>query len=99
MQLKENITPSCLFSCPGFGISMVCIGALHCLDAGVTADIIGNILWEAVLWLGLPGRTQKLRVIPLWRMMQQFYKDNSVIMITQQGKSPKSGARLHKPGT
>jgi len=44
MQLKENITPSCLFSCPGFGISMVCIGALHCLDAGVTADIIGNIL-------------------------------------------------------
>jgi hypothetical protein len=77
---------------------MVCIGALHCLDAGVTADIIGNILWEAVLWLGLPGRTQKLRVIPLWRMMQQFYKDNSVkgglqgltiLMIKQQGKSPK----------
>ena len=76
---------------------MVCIGALHCLDAGVTADIIGNILWEAVLWLGLPGRTQKLRVIPLWRMMQQFYKDNSVkgglqgltiLMIKQQGKSP-----------
>ena len=98
MQLKENITPSCLFSCPGFGIAMVCIGALHCLDAGVTADIIGNILWEAVLWLGLPGRTQKLRVIPLWRMMQQFYKDNSVkgglqgltiLMIKQQGKSPK----------
>jgi len=98
MQLKENITPSCLFSCPGFTISMVCIGALHCLDAGVTADIIGNILWEAVLWLGLPGRTQKLRVIPLWRMMQQFYKDNSVkgglqgltiLMIKQQGKSPK----------
>ena len=98
MQLKENITPSCLFSCPGFGIEKVCIGALHCLDAGVTADIIGNILWEAVLWLGLPGRTQKLRVIPLWRMMQQFYKDNSVkgglqgltiLMIKQQGKSPK----------
>jgi len=52
-----------------------------------------------VLWLGLPGRTQKLRVIPLWRMMQQFYKDNSVkgglqaltiLMIKQQGKSPQN---------
>jgi hypothetical protein len=87
-----------LFSCPGFTIEMVTIGALHCLDAGVTQDILGNTLWEAVKWLGALGRTQELRVQTLWGKMQAYYKANKIqgglqgltlLMIKQPGKAPK----------
>jgi hypothetical protein len=97
-QRQEGIEPSPLFSCPGFTIDMICIGALHCLDAGVTQDILGNTLWEAVKWLGALGRTQDLRVKTLWGMMQDYYKDNKIngglqnltlLMIKQPGKAPK----------
>lgn len=99
LQQQQGLQPSPLFSCPGFTIDMVCIGALHCLDAGVTQDILGNIFWEAVLWHGvLRGRKQEHRVQTLWTMMQVFYKENkvhgglqglTVLMLKKPKKAPK----------
>jgi hypothetical protein len=40
----KNISP--LFDSPGFTVDMAVIGVLHCVDLGVTAEVIGNILWE-----------------------------------------------------
>ena len=97
-QLQEGVEPSPLFSCPGFTIEMICIGALHCLDAGVTQDILGNILWEAVRWLSGLGRTQEIRVQELWARLQTYYSRHKItgglqgltlLMIKQPGKAPK----------
>jgi hypothetical protein len=79
LQVGMGLKPSPLFSCPGFTTDHICIGALRCLDLGITQDIIGNMLWEAVLWLGIPGATQHLRVQQLWGWMQLYYQTNKVV--------------------
>jgi hypothetical protein len=63
MKTHKTIHP--LFGCPGFTLWCICIGVLHCMDLGVTGDILGNILWEAVLWLEL-GRNRALKCQSLW---------------------------------
>ena len=45
------------------------------MDLGVTADILGNILWEAVLWLE-PGRNRVLKCQSLWGKLKTFYQEN-----------------------
>jgi hypothetical protein len=73
-QARQGLPPSPLFRCPGFTTEFVCIGVLHCLDLGVSQDILGNVLWEAVNWLGWPGN-QANRVHQLWVWISQYYKD------------------------
>ena len=55
----DSICP--LFGCPGFFDEVIMIGFLHCHDLGVTRDLLGDIFWEAVKWLGLPGGTKTQR--------------------------------------
>ena len=43
---KSGKKISSLFACPGFSVDMVVIGVLHCMDLGVTAEVLGNIMWE-----------------------------------------------------
>ena len=75
-QVSNQMNPSPLFACPGFSIEQVSIGALHCMDLGVTQDVLGNIFWEALHNLGLPGRSIKDRCKALWQKLQRYYKDN-----------------------
>ena len=65
-----------LFACPGFSIEQVSIGALHCMDLGVTQDVLGNTFWEALQDQGLLGRSIKDRCKALWLKLQRYYKDN-----------------------
>jgi hypothetical protein len=54
-------TVSPLFSCPGFTLDKVCIGVMHCVDLGVTQEVLGNIFSEYLEKCGLPGGSQKIR--------------------------------------
>jgi hypothetical protein len=72
----ENICP--LLGCPGFEDEFIIIGFLHCHDLGVTQDVLGNIFWEAVNWLGLPGNTQVQRCKELWGMCLDYYKQHRI---------------------
>ena len=47
-QRSNGILPSPRFQCPGFALGMVVIDALHCFDLGVSQQIMGNILREAL---------------------------------------------------
>ena len=68
---SNNICP--LFGSPGFEEGFIIIGFLHCHDLGVTQDILGNICWEAVNWLGLPGSTIAQRCNELWNILLDYY--------------------------
>jgi len=76
-QVRENSNPSPLFACPGFTVEQVSIGALRCMDLGVTQDILGNILWEALHELGLPGRSAKERCKTLAVKLQHYYQQQA----------------------
>ena len=94
----KGISP--LFACPGFTVDMVVIGALHCLDLGVTAEILGNIMWE---WMQTLRRMNiKVKVKTLWVKLKQWYIDNKPTsqlqgltkdMIRKDGKYPKLKAK------
>ena len=73
---SNNICP--LLGCPGFEEEFVIIWFLHCHDLGVTQDILGNIFWEAVNWLGLPGSTMAQRCKELWNILLDFYKQHTI---------------------
>ena len=75
-QLAQGLHVSPLFECPGFSVEDVSIGVLHCMDLGVTQDIIGNIFLEAITTLDWPGRSMADKVKTLWLRMQSFYKAN-----------------------
>lgn len=71
-----NMCP--LLGCPGFDEEFIIIGFLHCHDLGVTQDVLGNIFWEALDWLGLPGSSREQRCKVLWGMVQVFYKQHQI---------------------
>jgi hypothetical protein len=71
--IAEGVTINPLFTCPGFSIDDVCIGRLHAMDLGVSQEVLGNIFWEAVLYLRMPGRSQKARVQSLWVRIKAYY--------------------------
>jgi len=60
------------FSFPGFRLSMVGVDVLHCMDLGVTQDILGSFLWEWVNALGAVW--SKRRLILLNQLLRRFYK-------------------------
>jgi hypothetical protein len=68
----KNISP--LFDSPGFTVDMVVIGVLHCVDLGVTAEVVGNIFWE---YLQKMTRNKlEIRVQKLWIRLKDWYKIN-----------------------
>ena len=71
-----NMCP--LLGCPGFDEEFIIIGFLHCHDLGVTQDVLGNIFWEALDWLDLPGSSREQRCKVLWGMVQVFYKQHHI---------------------
>ena len=98
LQRRAGVTPSPLFSCPFFTLSMVVIDILHCLDLGVAQDALGNLFFEAQKSDLCAGRTQKLRVKKLWLKVKEYYKTSKPLsqiqtltrtMIKQPTKSPK----------
>ena len=46
------------------------------MDLGVIQDVLGNIFWEALRDLGLPGRSIKDRCVALCLKLQRYYKGN-----------------------
>ena len=52
--------PSCLWELPGLTLQMLTIDTLHCMDLGVSQDILGNLFWEYLALL--PGSNQDKRV-------------------------------------
>ena len=69
-QRLAGSTVSTLFSCPGFTLEKVCIGVMHCVDLGVTQEVLGNIFSEYLEKGGLTGRSQKIRCETLWANTQ-----------------------------
>jgi len=58
---NQGLPPSPLFSCPGVCVDSVMIGVLHCLDLGVTQEVCGNVIWEALEWFQWGSRLRSAR--------------------------------------
>jgi hypothetical protein len=62
-----------IFGCLGFAVVMVVIGVRHSLDLGVKAEVLGNIMWEYLKFLG--GRSSmKAKVNILWLKLKHWYR-------------------------
>ena len=103
-QVQEALNPSPLFACPGFAVEQVSIGALHCMDLGVTQDVLGNVFWEALHQSGLPGRSAKERCKALWVKLQRYYQEHKSrdkfqdLTVTMIRKDHKSSPKLKAKG-
>jgi hypothetical protein len=73
-QRLARSTVSPLFSCPRFTLDKVCIGVMHCVDLGVTQEVLGNIFSEYLEKGGLPRRSHKIRCETLWVKRKTWYK-------------------------
>ena len=96
VQRASGICPSTLFQSPGVSVDMVMIDWLHTMDQGVLADIIGNVLWDALPLMGVRSRSEQVKV--LWAMVKTYYAEAKVQnkldnlteeMIKVPGKAPK----------
>lgn len=94
----KQINP--LFDSPGFTVDMVVIGVLHCVDLGVTAEVVGNIMWEYLQQM--PRRKLEIKVQRLWLKLKNWYKIHHAPsklqaltkdMIKKQKKAPKLKAK------
>eukprot|EP00959_Pyramimonas_sp_CCMP1952_P445606 9329571-Pyramimonas_sp.AAC.1 len=55
---------------------MITIDVLHCLDLGVSQDILGNLFWEAIASKGFFSETtQEKRVDQLLLLVKEHYKE------------------------
>ena len=99
-QRADGIKPSPLFQTPGLEVDMVMIDWLHTMDLGVIADVLGNVFWDLLPFLGTG--TQEERVKYLWSLAKHYYKQASVPvrldnltleMIKARGKPPKLRGR------
>ena len=50
-QRAAGLEPSPLFKAIVFSLNMVMVDVLHCMDLGVSQDILGNIFSEALDWV------------------------------------------------
>ena len=75
---------------------MAMIDWLHTMDQGVLADIVGNVLWDALPLMGARSRAEQAKV--LWAMVKAYYAEAKVPskldnlteeMIKAPGKAPK----------
>lgn len=99
---KEAVTISPLFQAPGFCPSMICVDILHCLDLGVSADALGNLMFEALNSPEMYTGAKAVRIDAMWKHLQAYYRDNKVPskldkltweMVQQPKKSPKLRAK------
>jgi hypothetical protein len=74
LQLKQ-VTPSTLFSSPGFCLEDIVLDWLHIVDLGISQDLIGNLFHECVLSGGLEGANKDERLKVLWQRLQSFYAE------------------------
>lgn len=98
---EQNIPVSCLFSIPGFSLSMLGLDWLHIVDLGCAQDLLGNLFSEAVRF-GMTGSNQKERLKNLWLRLREFYKeakspsrldDLTLEMFMRPKKAPKLRAK------
>ena len=52
---------------------MATVDWLHTMDQGVLADIIGNVLWDALSLMGVRSRAAQVNV--LWAMVTAHYAE------------------------
>ena len=95
---KQVLPPNPFLNCPRFSDDRVLTGVLHALDQGVTQEVCGNAVWEALEWLGWGYRLRSARCANMRIKLQQYYKEHHTpiqiqslpsIVINQTGQSPK----------
>ena len=95
----KGLSPSPLFSAPGFELFMIVLDWLHIVDLGVAQDLIGSLFHEL---MRLPGKTKAQNLKLLWARIREFYKAAKTScrldylteeMVDRAGKSPKLRAK------
>ena len=95
----KGLSPSPLFSAPGFQLFMIVLDWLHIVDLGIAQDLIGCFFHECIR---LPGQTKAANLKALWVRLREFYRtakascrlDNlTEEMFEKPGKSPKLRAK------
>ena len=95
ISLGRGVCP--IFSAPGVTIETCEIDWLHCMDKGVAASFLGNVLWHILPSLAGNSLTEKTST--LFGLMRRFYTqhntenqyDNFVLTMLKQ---PKKGPEL-----
>ena len=95
----KGLSPSPLFSAPGFELFMIVLDWLHIVDLGVAQDLTGSLFHE---FIRLPGQTKAQNLKVPWTRLREFYRAAKVAcrldnlteeMIEKPGKSPKLRAK------
>ena len=60
----------------GVSVDMAIVDWLHTMDQAVLADIIGNVLWDALSLMGVRSRAAQVKV--LWAMVNAYYDEAKV---------------------
>jgi hypothetical protein len=68
----QGIQPSPLFRIPGVTLASIKLDWLHCVDLGITADCLGNLMHEAIEGFAEGSKEKNLR--KLWAYILEFYK-------------------------
>ena len=68
---KLNVTPSPIFSIPGFMLHMIVIDVLHTLDLGITQDALGNVFWS---FIKMSKDNKDAALQKLWCKMQSYHQ-------------------------
>ena len=71
---RQGLQPNPLFNCPGFSVDKVIIGVLHALDQGVTQEVCGHVMWEALEWLDWGSKLRSARCATMWIRLKQYDK-------------------------
>ena len=91
-----EVRPSPLFAAPFLTSQCFGVDWLHCVDQGVAADYLGNLLWHVLPQF--PGANRREKVSALYKRIQTYYRqhrtdscyqDMTELMIKQPKKSPK----------
>ena len=82
---KNLLVPILLALCTGFRLECILVDVLHAADLGMTAHIIGNIMWESVLQKYWGASTQDL---------DSWYKKTKC-KVKLQGKLTQQRIRAH----
>jgi hypothetical protein len=86
------VLPTLLALCIGFRLECILVDVLHAADLGMTAHIIGNILWETVRNHSWGGSTQEDNVALLAKDLASWYKTTKC-KVRLQGKLTKERIR------
>ena len=94
-----------LINLPSFNVQQATLGILHTMGLGVTAYVLGNVLWEALDNTGLAHTKKDRRCALLLHKLQAGYKVSHIKYQLQHltlstlkpgGKPPKLGANACK---